>query len=939
MRNISFDIETSKTPNHYPWCSNSFLVSLGIADEDGNTKRWYFNHQDIEPQDIQKNIDESQEEFDNADRIIAHNIGFDLLWLRHIGIDFSKNLLFCTQVAEYLIRAQSGKGSLSLDKVCEHYGIPGKIDKTKLYWDNGYETDEIPLNILDEYLDQDCLACLSVFQHQVNLIREQHIEKVVAIQMQLANVLSEIKQNGMFFDMSVAKKYSKEYHANLDDVNRSLKEIFGWDLNLDSGDELSAALYGGTIKEEYIEECKDDSGELIRYKSGKKKGEVKTRRATRDIHIDGLGFQPLKNSECKKEGFYKTDKGTLSQLKAKTKKQKECIKLLEVQSELTKNLTTYFDGLQDKVYPDSRIHGSFNQTITATGRLSSSNPNCFSGDTEVLTNKGWIRFDRLTNKESVAQFDIDTDEISFAKPTKYFRHQTDEFLHITTDKQIDLMCTKNHRCLLENRKTSEKFFIEANNYKEDYKQIQAGYYKGGAVHERKSKLVLYAAFQADGYRKKQDCTVEFGFTKQRKVDRLKSALMAEDIPYKVRLNSGNTIFSISRVDVPEYFTKLFTVDYILSLDQESLSFFADELLLWDGCLYENRKGSGMYSSNDKNNADIAQLVYCLVGHRAKLRAYTAASGNISWQVDIIKRNYSMTTNRSIEVVKADSDAYCVSMPKGTLIVRHNGRIAITGNCQNFSRGSTSPVKEVFTPRYDGIMNADLKQAEWRVAAYMCQDDTMIQELWDGEDIHLNNALHIFGDAKYRTAAKSVSFGSIYGRSSYGFYNDPNMPKFSRKKWEGILEAFFSKYPKLVEWWDKNILQVNRTGTLTIPSGRIYKFNRYYNERTYSQEYSETQIKNYPVQGFATADIMPLCMNVIYSRVNKAKLKSKMICQVHDSIVWDYVDSELDELVDINLTVMNDLPRLVSEYFDLDFNVPLGGDAEIGPCYGKMAEYK
>lgn len=141
---------------------------------------------------------------------------------------------------------------------------------------------------------------------------------------------------------------------------------FPW-LNLSSGDHLSAFLYGGIVKE--------DAKEMIGFfKTGEKKGQPKYKNIIIE-HVLPRLYTPLKGSELQKEGMFATDEGTLRKLKGK----KATVDLLLELSKLEKLNGTYYKGLvklrEEMHWPKGLLHGQFNQTTAATGRLSSNKPN------------------------------------------------------------------------------------------------------------------------------------------------------------------------------------------------------------------------------------------------------------------------------------------------------------------------------------------------------------------------------------------------------------------------------------------------------------------------------------------------------------------------------------------------------------------------------------
>lgn len=267
------------------------------------------------------------------------------------------------------------------------------------------------------------------------------------------------------------------------------------------------------------------------------------------------------------------------------------------------------------------------------------------------------------------------------------------------------------------------------------------------------------------------------------------------------------------------------------------------------------------------------------------------------------------------------------------------------NGQNFPRGNTSPIKQIIIPYFDYILQWDLSQIEWRGAAWLSQDGVMIVEINSGIDQHAAACKDImqlkFVDKSdpeskaNRDHAKVFNFRMIYGGSFWGFFLDPKMPRFSKKRWQEIVEAFFNKYFELKIWQDKNIHHVwTNNGLLIIPTGRRFQFVKTdYEEGV--PVYPENCIKNYPVQGIAGGDILPLACVIIRRGMRNLGLKSKLILTVHDSIVFDVIKKEMRKLLILLEKITANLPKYISSYFDIDWNVDLDGECEYGVNYGEL----
>lgn len=272
----------------------------------------------------------------------------------------------------------------------------------------------------------------------------------------------------------------------------------------------------------------------------------------------------------------------------------------------------------------------------------------------------------------------------------------------------------------------------------------------------------------------------------------------------------------------------------------------------------------------------------------------------------------------------------------------NQTVTVTGrlsssnpNSQNLPRGSTSDLKKCIIPVFDEIMQVDLSQIEWRCAAQLSRDRTMIHEINSGIDQHTEaltspDLMNMSFSKEGRTNAKIFNFRMIYGGSAYGFYKDTKMPNFPLKRWEQIVNGFIKKYSGLADWWYSSFTGVMHEGSMQLPTGRRFVFNKQ------GTDYSEREVKNYPVQGMAGGDILPLMTVIIRRGMQKLGLKSRMILTVHDSVVFDVVKAERDVLIDLIGKVIGNLESYIERYFGFKWFVNLAGEIESGPTYGDLS---
>ena len=245
------------------------------------------------------------------------------------------------------------------------------------------------------------------------------------------------------------------------------------------------------------------------------------------------------------------------------------------------------------------------------------------------------------------------------------------------------------------------------------------------------------------------------------------------------------------------------------------------------------------------------------------------------------------------------------------------------NMQNMPRGGTFPVKRVFTSRWEGgqIMEADMAQLEFRVAAFLAQDKTAIEEVSTGFDVHAYTAQVISdaGQPMSRQEAKAHTFAPLYGASGFG-----------RSQAEATYyQQFTTKYSGIAKWHEALAKEALNTGKITTPSGREFAFPDVVRRRFGGVTFF-TQIKNYPVQSFATADIVPISLIYIDRLLTANRLHSCVVNSVHDSVVIDVHPDEKDKVLKVISTANDKLIAIVNRKWNIDFNVPLLLEAKIGP---------
>ncbi len=279
----------------------------------------------------------------------------------------------------------------------------------------------------------------------------------------------------------------------------------------------------------------------------------------------------------------------------------------------------------------------------------------------------------------------------------------------------------------------------------------------------------------------------------------------------------------------------------------------------------------------------------------------------------------------------------ISTFDGRIHASFNQTITTTGrlsssnpNMQNIPVKSElgNEIRNAFRPQNDKdfIVSADYSQIELRLLAHISGDDNLIEAFCNDEDIHTSTAAKVFGVSSeevtkdMRRKAKAVNFGIVYGQSKYGL---ASALKISTLEAQDFIMKYFKTYPKVSEYMDNTIKFAYEHGYVETLWGRKrYLLTDLMSSNSKIQESAQRAAINAPIQGTA-ADVMKLAMVKLKENLDKNNLKSKIILQVHDEVVLETVDTELDTI-----------KKMVVESMELNqpFLVPLKVDVAAGKSW-------
>ncbi len=196
-----------------------------------------------------------------------------------------------------------------------------------------------------------------------------------------------------------------------------------------------------------------------------------------------------------------------------------------------------------------------------------------------------------------------------------------------------------------------------------------------------------------------------------------------------------------------------------------------------------------------------------------------------------------------------------------------------------------------------LVDADYSQIELRVLAHICEDENLIHAFLNNEDIHTSTASKVFNvpleevTSEMRGAAKAVNFGIVYGISDFGLSQNLSI---SVKKAKEYIENYFEKYPKVKNYMDEVIEKGKKDGYVTTLLNRRRYIPEIHAKNFVVKNLGKRLAMNTPIQGSA-ADIIKIAMVNVYRKLKDCGLKSKLILQVHDELIIESCESEIDEV--------------------------------------------
>jgi len=300
--------------------------------------------------------------------------------------------------------------------------------------------------------------------------------------------------------------------------------------------------------------------------------------------------------------------------------------------------------------------------------------------------------------------------------------------------------------------------------------------------------------------------------------------------------------------------------------------------------------------------------------RTKTKQYSTSEDVLSKLKDkhpIIPKILEYRSLTKLKSTYVDALPKLISEKTGRIHTSFNQTVAATGrlssnnpNLQNIPIRTEEGrlIRKAFVPRdkTHTLLAADYSQVELRIIASLSGDEAMKEAFREGLDIHTATAAKVYEVAidevtkAMRRNAKTVNFGIVYGISAFGLSERLGVPRSEAAE---IINQYFNKYPGIKQYMDQNIAFAREHGYVQTMMGRRRYVRDINSSNSVVRGYAERNAINAPVQGTA-ADMIKMAMIAIHKEMVSKGMKSKMVLQVHDELVFDARKDETDELMPI-----------------------------------------
>lgn len=458
--------------------------------------------------------------------------------------------------------------------------------------------------------------------------------------------------------------------------------------------------------------------------------------------------------------------------------------------------------------------------------------NCMTGDHEVLTSGGWQRIDEWKPGTPIMQW-WPNGTLQWDCEAKKVEQEADKIVHFD-GPAVRGAFTPDHRMVsVRNGNVVERTARWVSEHSGLDNMPIAGMFDMEAGGDLTPPMVrLLVATAADAHAK--NGAFVYGFKKQRKVERLLMLLEVLDVRYTKNVYDDLTVIRVGKFDAPVWLKKGFD-SWVLHIGAAGMDALLDELVHWDGHA-NSKSGQTTFFTTDMKQAEWVATVGHLRGRSASVYEYPRAEGHKSAIHVYFKtsRYTSIDTKRHVKVVEGKTKVYCPQVESSYVLVRYEGSIYVTGNCQNMPRVDEKKPKlsdalrqSLVAPQGKIIVAVDSSNIELRVAHALAGQTDTVDKLRNKEDLYCWFATSLFGrvitkqDKDERFIGKVAMLSLQYGASWKAFQRmarvlSGGVTLLSDEECKRIVNLWRSMFKKIADrkegFWNKCDTAIERMFT-------------------------------------------------------------------------------------------------------------------------------
>ena len=821
-----------------------------------------------------------RELFVSSQEKYAHNGKFDIQFLNRIGIEV-KNFNFDTMLAHHLLDETTPHGLKNLArKYLDIYGYDSQINDVK------DKLAEVSLDVLGRYcaIDCDCTFRLQkIFSEQLKV--DARLNKLFAkLIMPFQEVVKNAELRGVKINREYLTSLADRYKVDVVQLEKDIKQLVGREINISSPKQLQ------------------------------------------ELFFKDLGFKPTKKTE---KGNVSVDEEVIEELAEKN----DIAKLLLQHRKKLKLSNTFLDPMLLLLDSEDRVHTEYHIAGTVTGRVS-----CVPLESEILTVDGWKHYEDICIGQKVLGFDLQSKEYIWTSIKKlHFGKGSIGLLKINkghdSNYRRGFWCTADHQWVVvkdemigfsKTKFIPKKFrvLLQPKKYfpsveKSILTDSQAGllgwYLTDGDLTGGKGKIKKYGLGISLAKSRSIQILEELLLTNNIKHSKHKYRPYDKDSHYVTAFHVGcnvfNPLYSILIAHTPS--------ELIMKLSISARKSMFSAMLEGDGSMRRDAKRYdrfGALKNQKKNTCDYFETLSISLGQpytsKELLRNNFQKNPFINYQLTTNEIYANPNTNWKEE--REGVAVWCPETDCGTWVMRQNNNITITGNSshpnlQNIP--NNEEFRRMFVPR-DGykFIIADFSQIELRVLAKYSNDKRLVDAFKNGDDVHKTTASLIFGvkldevTKEQRSIGKTINFGLVYGLGAGGLAGQLKVPYKDAKAY---MDSFFRKYYSIKAWMDKYKREAMRRGYTENLFGRkrrllLRRDVSEANENGFSL--NDRQIINTPIQGTASDLTSYVCIQIA-EKMRGEKLDSELILTVHDELVYETLERDVDKALEIIKGVM------------------------------------